>query len=169
MVMYNYRVGYSTDVGIWLIISAILAIIGGIALYFTFLKKSNEEKFKGFTGWLYDFLSFKKMLIESLLKILYLICAIFVTLYSFIAGGNILGCLILLVLGNLFVRIAYEFSLILLVICRNTTDINKKLGNNCCKEEKPIVEINHETEVKTETKVEPEIKTEVTETSIENN
>ena len=42
--------------GIWTIVSVILAIIGGIVLYFTFLSKKNEGKFTGFLGWLYDFL-----------------------------------------------------------------------------------------------------------------
>ena len=56
------------------IIAIVLAVVGGIALHFTFLKKSNNGKFKGFWGWMYDFLTFKKMLIENLLKILYLIC-----------------------------------------------------------------------------------------------
>ena len=44
--------------GIWTIVSVILAIIGGIVLYFTFLSKKNEGKFTGFLGWLYDFLTF---------------------------------------------------------------------------------------------------------------
>ena len=68
---------------IWVVISAILAVIGGIVLYFTFLSKKNEGKFTGFLGWMYDFLTFKKMMIENLLKILYLIAAIFITLGSF--------------------------------------------------------------------------------------
>ena len=34
----------------------------------------------------------------------------------------------MLVVGNLTIRVAYEFSLILLVICRNTTDINAKMA-----------------------------------------
>ena len=69
--------------GIWTIVSVILAIIGGIVLYFTFLSKKNEGKFTGFLGWLYDFLTFKKMMIENVLKILYIIVALFVTLSSF--------------------------------------------------------------------------------------
>ena len=68
---------------IWIVISAILAVIGGIVLYFTFLSKKNEGKFTGFLGWMYDFLTFKKMMIENLLKILYLIAALFITLGSF--------------------------------------------------------------------------------------
>ena len=43
---------------IWVVISAILAVIGGIVLYFTFLSKKNEGKFTGFLGWMYDFLTF---------------------------------------------------------------------------------------------------------------
>ncbi len=117
--------------GIWLIVSIVVAIIGGITLFFTFLKKSNDGKFKGFAGWLYDFLTFKKMLIENLLRIMYLICTIFITLFSFaIISENFLAFLIVLVVGNLLFRIIYEFSLILLVICRNTTDINSKLSNH---------------------------------------
>ena len=111
---------------IWVIVSAVLAIIGGIILYFTFLKKNNDGKFNKFLGWLYDFLTFKKMFIENLLRVTYLILAIFVTLASF-AAGSFISFLLTLVVGNLAVRVIYEFSLVLLVICRNTTEINKKL------------------------------------------
>lgn len=57
---------------IWIIVSLVLAIVGGIVLYFTFLKKDNEGKYTGFLGWMYDFLTFKKLTIENVLKILYL-------------------------------------------------------------------------------------------------
>lgn len=111
---------------VWLIVSLILAIVGGILVYFLFLSKKNEGKFTGFLGWMYDFLSFKKMFLETLLKITYLIFAIYITLSSFaIIGTNFLGFLITLLVGNLVVRITYEFSLILLVICRNTSEIAK--------------------------------------------
>ena len=111
---------------VWIIVSLILAIVGGILIYFLFLSKKNEGKFTGFLGWLYDFLSFKKMFLETLLKITYLIVALYVTLSSFaIIGTNFLLFLVSLLLGNLLVRIGYEFSLILLVICRNTTEIAK--------------------------------------------
>ena len=107
---------------IWIIVSLVLAIVGGIVLYFTFLKKDNEGKYTGFLGWMYDFLTFKK------LTILYLICAIFVTLSSFATiSTSFIAFLLYLVVGNLVVRIAYELILVRLIICRNTTEINKKL------------------------------------------
>ena len=97
-------------------------------MYFTFLKKDNEGKYTGFLGWMYDFLTFKKLTIENVLKILYLICAIFVTLSSFATiSTSFIAFLVYLVVGNLIVRIAYELILVRLIICRNTTEINKKL------------------------------------------
>ena len=115
--------------GIWTIVSVILAIIGGIVLYFTFLSKKNEGKFTGFLGWLYDFLTFKKMMIENVLKILYLIVALFVTLSSFgLISISFLAFLLTLVIGNVLTRVIYELLLVKLVICKNTTEINKKLN-----------------------------------------
>ena len=76
---------------VWIILSLILAVVGGILVYFLFLNKKNEGKFTGFVGWLYDFLSFKKMFLESLLKITYLVFAIYITLSSFLC---ILGYII---------------------------------------------------------------------------
>ena len=114
---------------VWLIVSIILAVVGGILIYFLFLSKKNEGKFKGFVGWLYDFLSFKKMFMEALLKITYLIVALYITLSSFaLIGVNFWAFLGTLIIGNVVARLIYEFSLLLLVICRNTTEINKKLS-----------------------------------------
>ena len=112
---------------VWLIVSIILAVVGGILIYFLFLSKKNEGKFKGFVGWLYDFLSFKKMFMEALLKITYLIVALYITLSSFaLIGVNFWAFLGTLIIENVVARLIYEFSLLLLVICRNTTEINKK-------------------------------------------
>lgn len=111
----------------WIVIAAI-AIIGGLVLYFTFLSKRNEGKFKGFLGWAYEFFNFKKFTIEAILKITYLILAIFTTLSSFtMIASSPVGFLAILVLGNLVLRIFYESTLVILVICRNTTEINNKL------------------------------------------
>lgn len=143
--MYSSRslISMSNAVGstVWIVLSLILAIVGGILVYFLFLSKKNEGKFKGFVGWLYDFLSFKKMFLEALLKITYLIVAIYITLSSFaLIGTSFLSFLLTLVLGNVIARVVYEFSLILLVICRNTTEIakntSKKIDDNKTQENK---------------------------------
>ena len=118
---------------IWMIIAAVLALVGALVLHFTFLRPKNDGKFNKFLGWMYDFLTFKKLMLESILKLLYLIMAIFVTLSSF-GMGSVLAFFGTLILGNVAVRLAYEFALIMLVICRNTSDISKKLNGKEIKE-----------------------------------
>ena len=118
----------SAENSVWVIISAVIAVIGGIVLYFTFLSKKNEGKYTGFLGWMYEFLTFKKMVIENILKILYIVIASFITLASFaVISKSFLSFIIVLVVGNLVTRIMYELFLVVLIICRNTTDISKKL------------------------------------------
>ncbi len=120
-------VALSGGAGVWVIISAILALVGGILVYVLFLNKKNENKFTGFVKWLYDFLSFKTLTIEMLLKVCYLITAIYLTLISFaFIGTSALLFFGILLLGNLFARIIYEGSLLVILIYKNTKEINEK-------------------------------------------
>ena len=128
--LYSYSYGTNNNLGpvIWMVISAVLAIIGGICLYFTVFGKANENKYTGFMKWLYDFVTFKKMMLETLLRVLYIIVAIYITLSSFaLISTSFISFLAMLVLGNLAARITFEFSLVLLTICKNTTEINSKM------------------------------------------
>lgn len=129
--MYNYNYYNTTsslaDTGVWSIISIVLAIVGGIIAYFLFLKSDNKFDNK-FLLWLKDFADFKTMLIEPILKVTYLILAIFITLVSLgLIGKSFVGFILTLTLGNIVLRIIYEASLILLMIWKNTTEINKKM------------------------------------------
>lgn len=50
---YDYDLYTPTNtvgIGVWGVIAAILAIVGGLVVYFVFLNKSNEDKYKGFVG-----------------------------------------------------------------------------------------------------------------------
>lgn len=116
------------DVGIWGIIALVIAIIGGICLYFTVFSKTNEKKYKGFMAKLYEYVKFDKMIITSFLKISYLIGTIYITLASFgLISTSFLLFLLTLVLGNLILRVVYEFMLVTLKIFENTNEINKKM------------------------------------------
>ena len=112
---------------VWTVVSIILAIIGGILAYVLFINKNNKLDNK-FLVWLRDFLSFKNLLLETILKVTYVILAIFITLFSFnMIGINFLGFLLYLIIGNVILRIVYESSLMLLMIWKNTSEINKKM------------------------------------------
>ena len=121
--------------GIWTIVALILAIIGGVLIYFLFVKAKTTPKGK-FAKWLKDFLSFKIMWIEPILKVIYYITTIYVVLFSFnylgmmgvLGGTAFLMFLLTLVLGPILVRVVYEFTMILIMIWRNTRDIAENTG-----------------------------------------
>ena len=66
--MFNSYYSASSALGVMsvlAIISVIIAVAGGILLYFLFLSPKNQGKFTGFLGWMYDFLSFKKLVLNT--------------------------------------------------------------------------------------------------------
>ena len=138
--MYNYNYGGGlgsssslgsgvnlAEVGIWGIVSLILALVGCFLVYFLFVVKKENPKQK-FAAWLKEFLSFDKMLIEPIVKITYYFFAIYVTLVSFaLISTSFLLFLAVLVFGNLGARLIAEAVLIRIMIWKNTTEIRKHL------------------------------------------
>ena len=125
---YNtyYATNIFTGVAIWTFISLIIALICGITLYFLFLK--SDKKYNGVIAKLHSFLNFKTLIVEDILKITYLVLAIYITLFSFgLIGVSVISFICVLVIGNIALRIAYELSILLIKICKNTSEINKKL------------------------------------------
>lgn len=111
------------SVGIWIIVASILAIIGGILVYFLFVKAKNNPKGK-FLAWLKNFLAFKTMWIEPILKISYYIETIFVILFSFaFISQSFLTFLGILVFGPIITRLIYELFMMFIMVWRNTQDI----------------------------------------------
>ena len=127
--------GSFTATEVWVIISCILAVIGGIALYVMYLSPKNEKNFKGDLLKVHRFFNFKITIIQPILKILYLISAIAVTLGAFaFIGTNFFKFLFILVFGNISLRMTFEVLLMLMTLTNNVREINKKIP---VKEEKP--------------------------------
>lgn len=129
--MYEYDTYFNKTpmirFGTWSIIATLLAIAGGFLVYFMFIKQDKKLPNK-FLVWLKDFADFKNMLIEPILKITYLILAIYITLNSFsLISISFISFILTLVLGNIILRIIYESALILIMIWKNTSEINKKM------------------------------------------
>lgn len=112
---------------IWTIISIVLAIVGGIALYFTVFSKKNAGKYKGFMAKIYDLVTFKYFLIDDLFRMCYLICVIGLTLGSFVLiGQSFLTFILVIILGNIGLRISFELFMLFTELCYNVREINKK-------------------------------------------
>lgn len=122
---------------VWTIVSIILAVIGGIFLYNTYLNKNKEEEYTGFKKLVYDFFTFKTTIIEPIFRILYLITAIAITLCSFsYLTENFFQFVSILVFGNLTARLSFELLLLTLKLFKDVSEINasKKIKKNTKKE-----------------------------------
>lgn len=134
-----YGVSHSNE-PVMLGIAFLIALVGGCVIYATFLNKKNEDRFTGFVGWLYDFLSFHKLMIDTILKVLYLILACFLTLGGFfMMFSNFLAGLCMMIIGNVVLRLAYEFAMLTIIICQNTTELNKKIKAGSASDTDPSV------------------------------
>ena len=117
-----------SGVEIWGIIALILSIVGAILLFCLFANAKTSPKGK-FVKWLKDFLNFKVMWIEAILKMTYYFATFFVVLTSFnylpFGGYGVLMFFGQLILGPVLVRVLYEASIMFVMIWRNTRDIAK--------------------------------------------
>ena len=125
---YSSYTNTATGIGIWGIIALILAIVGAILVFCLFANAKAEPKGK-FAKWLKDFLNFKTMWIEAILKMTYYFATIFVVLITFsylaLGGYGVLMFFLQLILGPILVRVIYEASIMFVMIWRNTKDIAK--------------------------------------------
>lgn len=124
----DYSTNSNNGLLVWTIISAVVAVIGGFTLYFIFTNKEFSSKFKGTTKKLVEFLTFERGILLPILKISYLIFAIYITLSSvgYIATSFVLF-LATLILGNVILRIGYEMSLLLINLANDVKEIKKGL------------------------------------------
>ena len=134
-VITDTTTGSFTATEVWVIISCILAVIGGIALYVMYLNPKNEKNFKGELLKIHRFFNFKITIIQPILKVLYLISAIAVTLGAFAyIGSNFFKFLFILVVGNIGLRMTFEVLLLLMTLINNVREINKKIPENVIEE-----------------------------------
>ena len=74
---------------------------------------------------LYNLVHFKYFVIDDIFRILYIISVLFITLYSFSFIGK-WQFLVILLGGNLLLRISYEFMMLFMELCHNVRNISNK-------------------------------------------
>lgn len=125
--LYNNSQSFSFS-EVWMIISVLLAVIGGIFLFATYFNKDKEETYTGFKKTLYDFVHFKLTIIEPIFRILYLISAIALTLSSLsYLTVNFFEFIGILVFGNIAIRLLFELLLLTLKLFKDVSEINCKI------------------------------------------
>lgn len=113
---------------VWIIISILLAVIGGIFIFTTYFGKDKEKNYTGYKKTLFDFLNFRITIIEPIFRVLYLIVAIAITLCSFsYITTNFFEFVGTLVFGNIIARLLFELLLLTLRLFKDVSEINHKM------------------------------------------
>ena len=129
---YPYAYSYTTySMPLYLTFLPILALIviiaGGLALYFLCARRPGRAH--GAAARLHEFLTFRTFYTERILRALYCITVAGISVYSVVLlFSHFVLALLLFVLGNLIARVVFEYALLLLVLCRNAQEINRKMG-----------------------------------------
>lgn len=132
---YNYM-NANTHADVWTIVSLLVAICGGIVIYFTFLNKNNAKNYTGTTKKLYDFLSFQKLSLEAILKVCYLVIALFITIMSFsLISTSFVAFIMMLVIGNIITRFLFEGALLIIMMYHKLVEISDKMPSKTSKKE----------------------------------
>ena len=137
---YGYDNGYGNDFGstfggimqsfYWAVGLLIAAIVIGIVVNFTFLRRKNEGRFHGFWGKVYNFLSLNRFYSEGIIKLLSVITFFVLTVMGIymICTGGVLSGLLVITLGNVAARLCYELTMMFVIFCKKTVSMDKKLS-----------------------------------------
>lgn len=137
---YGYGYGYGDSYGgalggimqsfYWVVGLLIAAVVIGIILNFTFLRKKNEGRFHGFWGKVYNCFCMNRFYTEGIIKLLNVITFFVLTflgIYMICTGGVVSGILVI-VLGNLAARVGYELVIMFAIMCRKAVSVDKRLS-----------------------------------------
>ena len=131
------------------LLGAIFGIAATVLAAIFLIPESKREKFKDskFMLWLHDFLNFKTLIIEKILRFLYILCTAAVIFAGFFMiftkgnfGANLLGGLLTMIIGPIVVSIAYELMMLAIIAVNNIIQINKKMPGAVSKEDESITD-----------------------------
>lgn len=110
--------------------AVIIALVLGIVLFFTFLKKNNEGKYSGVKGKFYNAMTFNRFYAENIIKFIYVILACVLTMVGLvqIVIGSFIAGIVTLVLGNVILRISIELLLMFIILCKKTVSMDRRLS-----------------------------------------
>ena len=110
--------------------AVIIALVLGIVLFFTFLKKNNEGKYSGIKGKFYNAMTFNRFYAENIIKFVYVLSACVVTVVGLVqlVIGSFIAGIVTLVLGNVVLRISFELLLMFIMLCKKTVSVDRRLS-----------------------------------------
>lgn len=129
-------------------LAAVFGLAACIVLYVMVLPKKKDGQLPHkILQFLHDFFHFKTLYLEVILKFIFTLATCVVVFLGFFTlfgedywGDSTIGQgLLILVLGPVALRIAYESIMMFILLVKNVIDINNKTKAPCCEEAKEEV------------------------------
>lgn len=126
----NYYPEYNTitsSVNSFLVIAIAFSLAITILVYVLFMDKKNEKKLDKTTKKIFDFLHFKKLYLEEILKICYLFSTVFLNIIAISClVKNFVLFILLFIIGNVSLRIFYELIVMFIHLHDDVRDLKNK-------------------------------------------
>lgn len=140
--MYGlFNAGGMSYLGSLSVFALILAIVVTVLTFIFIVPQKRLKKLNKFGKFLHSTVNFKYLIIEKILQALYIFSTVYVVFCGFFMlfitvdgyrEDHWLGLegLALMILGPIVLRLAYEFSIMLILLVKNVIEINSKLKSN---------------------------------------
>ena len=127
--MYMYSRS-SSDSSVMIIVFAIVALILAILSVILITPRSRKPYLNGFFTWLHHVFNFDALLIDKILKFLYIFSTFFVIFEGFaiLIMGSAIGLLVMLI-GPFLIRLFYEMIMMMVILVKHVAEINRKVKN----------------------------------------
>ena len=127
---YNYYTQPMVNYGLISLIVAAAAALVGVILFFTFLRRKNEDRLRGVGKKIYDYFNFNRFYTEDLMKLLYIVTALVLTALgiTYIVMGRFVLGISMLVGGNIAARVLYELIIVTMVITRRIVSVDRRVS-----------------------------------------
>lgn len=123
----------SGGAGLWqIIVGLLVGLTLTILLYVLVFPESRKASLNGFFTFIKDFFDMKYLLIEKILKFIYVLNTMTVISVGFflLFGRTFLVGLLMIVFGPIIQRLLYESVMLAILLVKNTMDINNKMGGD---------------------------------------
>ena len=119
------------------VLALVLAVVATVLAFVVVLSKKGRESQNPFMKSLVNVCDFRSLIIEKILKALYIFSTSYVILKgvlgifdfgSYNYGLNLITSILTAVLGPIFIRIVYELLMLTVILVKNVIQINNKLS-----------------------------------------